>query len=300
MKKLFLFALTIIVASTFLTGCFENKSKYMIIDLPTGKVSYADVEPIGICCLDVYKTTKLVLRRIEPGTFVMGSPTSELGRRDNEKRYDVKIIKPFYIGVFEITQKQYQLIAGYNPSEFKGDTKPVHNVSYNDIRGREKGAAYPDNDEVDDYSFFGKLRARSKMNFDLPTEAQWEYACRAGTTTALNNGTDLSDISKDKNLDILGFYVWNGGRDGEKDNGPTVVGSYRPNFWGIYDMHGNVYEWVLDKYEQYDGDAMHNSYRVLRGGGWDCYASGCRSASRHRDYPDDVYNSFGFRAALVQ
>ena len=289
----------------------------MVIDLPSGEVTYMYAEPQGGWS-DIYKAVKLVLRRVEPGTFTMGSPESELGRSSDETQHEVTITKPFYIGVFEITQTQYQLIAGYNPSEFKGDTKPVHNVSYNDIRGREKGAAWPDNDDVDDYSFLGKLRARSKMNFDLPTEAQWEYACRAGTTTALNNGTNLSCTNlyineKDVNLDKLGRYWFNGGvtRNDYTYKGPTYVGAYQPNAWGIYDMHGNVCEWCLDfySYSGYEpvsdpkGPSEGNS-RVLRGGSWiSFYAYYCRSAYRYYNYncyPDNGSNTRGFRVALVQ
>ena len=276
----------------------------MIIDLPSGEITYTDIEPLGGWTYE-HRSEKLVLRRIKSGTFIMGSPTNELGRSEDEVQHKVTISKPFYIGIFEITQKQYQIITGNNPSEFKGDTKPVHDVSYNDIRGREKGVAWPDNDDVDDYSFLGKLRARTKMNFDLPTEAQWEYACRAGTTTALNNGTDLSSVGIDKNLDLLGFYVGNGGIDGLDEGierwkwkGPTVVGSYRPNFWDLYDMHGNVEEWCLDKY--YPKDASKNSPRVLRGGSWEGDDSYCRSAYRYYRAPDYANWSYGFRVVLVQ
>ena len=337
MKKLFLFSLTIFAVSTLITGCFENKlndikskfskpkAKYMVIDLPSGEVNYMDNEPPGGWS-DIYKTVKLVLRRIEPGTFIMGSPVSELGRlgrNDYETQHEVTITKPFYIGIFEITQKQYKLI--YNPpfippfNRFKGDTKPADSVSYEDIRGRDKGASWPRNDKVDDYSFLGKLRARLKMKFDLPTEAQWEYACRAGTTTALNNGTNLSSIDTDNNLDNLGLYAGNGGYDRGKSKGPTDVGSFRPNSWGLYDMHGNVWEWCLDWYDSYDGDATYpkrreheyDNCRVLRGGGWHDHARHCRSATRAKTNPGThgvhlegpgygYYSGNGFRVVLVQ
>ena len=141
MKKFFLVACAAVFVSVFLTGFVENKSKYMAIDLSNGEVSYIDVEPSGGWS-DDYKTSKLVLRRIEAGTFVMGSPTNELGRFDNENSHEVTIDRPFYIGVFEITQKQYQIIAGRDPSEYKGGTLPVQNVSFLDIRGREKASNF--------------------------------------------------------------------------------------------------------------------------------------------------------------
>lgn len=315
MKKLFLLICTDIIALMLLTGCFENRDKYMVIDLFSGEVSYMDAEPPGDWS-DIYKTSKLVLRRIEPGTFTMGSPESELGRFPDETQHEVTITKPFYIGVFEITQKQYQLIAGYNPSDkrFMRDTKPVDRISYEDIRGRDKGASWPNNDEVDDYSFMGKLRARLKMNFDLPTEAQWEYACRAGTTTALNNGTNLSNAYyEDFNLNKLGRYAHNGGivrerfTNKDEENGHTYVGSFQPNNWGIYDMHGNVFEWCLDYYSGSCYESVSDPkgpnggiYRVLRGGGWGSYARYCRSADRNYRNPDAGFGSGGFRVALVQ
>ena len=288
MKKFFLFACAAVFASVFLTGFVENKTKYMAIDLSSGEVTYMDTEPQEGWS-DAYKTAKLVLRRIEAGTFVMGSPTNELGRFNNENSHEVTIDKPFYIGVFEITQKQYQIIAGRDPSEFVGDTKPVQNVSFLDIRGREKGAAWPANDDVDDYSFLGKLRAKLKMNFDLPTEEQWEYACRAGTVTALNNGTNLASIDTDSNLDILGLYAGNGGLDLWKSKGPTAVGSYCPNSWGLYDMHGNVWEWCL---------AGNTGIRVFRGGCWRSRAGNCRSARRDGNCSGNASALYGFRVVL--
>ena len=290
MKKFFLFVCAAVVVSVFLTGFVENKAKYMAIDLSSGEVTYMDTEPQEGWS-DAYKTAKLVLRRIEAGTFIMGSLTNELGRFNNENSHEVTIDKPFYIGVFEITQKQYQLIAGRNPSEFVGDMKPVQNVSFLDIRGREKGAAWPANDDVDDYSFLGKLRAKFKMNFDLPTEEQWEYACRAGTATALNNGTNLASIDTDSNLDILGLYAGNGGLDLWKSKGPTVVGSYRPNSWGLYDMHGNVWEWCL---------AGNTEIRVFRGGCWRSRAGNCRSARRDGNCSGNASALYGFRVVLEE
>ncbi|MBR5902100.1 formylglycine-generating enzyme family protein [bacterium] len=288
MKKFFLFVCAAVFVSVFLTGFVENKAKYMAIDLSSGEVTYMDTEPQEGWS-DAYKTAKLVLRRIVAGTFIMGSPTNELGRFNNENSHEVTINRPFYIGVFEITQKQYQLITGCDPSEFVGDMKPVQNVSFLDIRGSEKGAAWPSNEDVDDHSFLGKLRARSKMNFDLPTEAQWEYACRAGTATALNNGTDLASIDKDGNLDTLGLYAGNGGLEIWKSKGPTTVGSYQPNAWGLYDMHGNVWEWCL---------SGKPGIRVFRGGCWRSRAGNCRAARRDGNCQGNASALYGFRVVL--
>lgn len=152
---------------------------YCVIDLSDGAnassypVSYLTDIPLG-GWTDEYKTTKLVLRLIEPGSFLMRGS------------YDVTLTNPFYCGVFEVTQKQYELVTGSNPSMAsygKGSSYPVHCVSYNMIRGSSNGAMWPSSSAVDSSSFTGQLQARTGIDFDLPTEAQWEYACRAGTIT---------------------------------------------------------------------------------------------------------------------
>jgi formylglycine-generating enzyme required for sulfatase activity len=298
----------------------ENKSKvkiknfgpktYMVIDLKDYSVSYLPDVPAG-GWTDEYKTEKLVLRYIPAGSFVMGSPEDELGRRGNETQHKVTLTRPFYMGVFQVTQKQYELITGDNPSRFKGETHPVEYVYYDKLRGEEKGSWWPFNDLVDEDSFFGILCAKSGLRFDLPTEAQWEYACRAGTTTAWNNGKDITDTEKDPKdpeLDKLGRYRFNGGRDEHgKLIDHVVVGSYLPNGWGLYDMHGNVWEWCLDRYGEYPnaeatdpkGAETLCGDRVLRGGSWYLDADFCRSAGRFSSYPFLADGYYGFRVALV-
>ena len=203
---------------------------------------------------DEYKTTKLVLRKVEAGSFTMGSPTNELGRSDGETRHHVTIRKPFYMGVFEVTQKQWELATGARPSFFTNAaawaTRPVESVTYLDIRGTSRGTNWPASARVDAGSFLGILRAKTGLDFDLPTEAQWEYACRAGTTTALNSGKDLTAEDACPNLAELARYSRNGGNPSTSSSdasaGTAKVGSYLPNAWGFYDMHGNVTEWCLD------------------------------------------------------
>ena len=236
---------------------------YYVIDLSGGPdavnypVTTLSAMPTG-GWTDEYKTTKLVLRRIEPGTFLMCGSVS------------TTISQPFYIGVFEVTQKQYELVMGSKPSCFKGDMRPVECVSYNDIRGAYAGAGWPASSLVDSISFLGKLRAKVGFDtLDLPTEAQWEYACRAGTTSAYNNGGDTEDDLKtlgrcDDNCDD--------GRGGYS-GAHTTAGSYAPNAWGLYDMHGNVWEWCLDWFDTLAGGSDpkgsgSGEYRVARGG---CY-----------------------------
>lgn len=230
---------------------------YMVVDLSGGvdalsyPVSYLSSVPEGGWG-DEYKTTKLVLRLIPPGSFMMGSPSDEPGRRSYEDLHGVVLTKPFYIGVFEVTQKQYELVMGGNPSSYRGDMRPVERVSYNDIRGSVNGAGWPTHNQVDANSFMGRLRSKVNMLFDLPTEAQWEYACRAGTSTGLNSGKEYdggkncNEVARwNNNRENYDYYgrVWDG-KGGYTQT--TTVGCYLGNAWGLYDMHGNVDEWCCD------------------------------------------------------
>lgn len=264
---------------------------YMIIDLSGGTnatnfaISYLDDVPEG-GWTDEYKTTKLVLRKIKAGSFTMGSPSSEYGRQEDEVQHTVTLTKPFYAGVFEVTQKQFELIMGFNPSAYKGENRPVEHIAFDWLRGTEKGINWPANSEVDETSFFGILRSKTRMTFDLPTEALWEFACRAGTTTAWNNGKDRARTMTDPELDKLGRYCYNTGDGKGEYSQHTTVGLYLPNDWGLYDMHGNVEEWCLDWYGSYNGDATDpkgaesGELRLLRGGSWDTATNGCRSSRR--------------------
>ena len=242
---------------------------------------------------DTCRTTELWLRKIPAGTFVMGSPEDEVGRGYNEAQHEVTLTDDYYIGVFECTQKQWELVMGSNPSQYKGDCRPVERVSYDMIRGtgEQAGAGWPTyGHEVDITSFMGKLQGKTGLVFDLPTEAQWEYACRAGTTTALNSGKNLltTENEEDANLDEVGRNKFNqtDGRGGFSSV-HTKVGSYLRNAWGLYDMHGNVDEWCLDCYDDYGAVAVENplgpnldSHHVWRGGSLYYLVDRCRSASR--------------------
>ena len=289
----------------------ETTPLYLVVNLNTGAVTPSPTGPD--LSNDTCRTTELWLRRIQKGTFTMGSPASEVGRNSDETQHQVTLTEDFYIGVFEITQKQYSLIYGSNPSYYKGDTRPVESVSYNDIRGTGStdGAGWPAyGHAVDSGSFLGKLRAKTGKTFDLPTEAQWEYACRAGTTTALNTGKNLTSKDQDSAMEEAGRYRYNqnDGKGGYSSN-HTKVGSYLPNAWGLYDMHGNVWEWCLDWYNSDLGSSAvtdpkgPNSgfNRVIRGGGWYDSARYCRSAYRNSYYYpscNDDY-SLGFRVVLL-
>lgn len=287
---------------------------YVVVNLSGGAsaasypVTKLAAAPPGGFNTDEYKTTKLVLRRIEPGTFTMGSPAGEVGRLDDyETQHPVTLTKAFYIGIFELTQKQWELVTGSNPSSYTGGNRPVEGVSYNDIRGSSAGAGWPASDEVDATSFLGKLRARTSHRWDLPTEAQWEYACRAGTTTALNSGKNLTNTGEDSNMAEVGRYRYNrdDGKGGYSEY--ATVGSYAPNAWGLYDMHGNVEEWCRDWWQSSLGSgaatdpngASSGSERVLRGGNWHIGARDCRSACRGFGGPFDVGDDIGFRPSMV-
>ena len=245
---------------------------YMVVDLSSGSsstsypVSYLDAVPSGGWG-NAYKTTKLVLRRIGAGTYKMQNASN------------VTLTKPFYIGVYEITQKQWSLLMGSNPAKNYGveDVRPVYNISHNTIRGSSNGAKWPLSSAVDSSSFLGKLRSRTGHAFDLPTEAQWEYACRAGTTTTYSYGNSANE-------NYMWYYANENSTYGS-NFGAHPVGTKRANPWGLYDMHGNVWELCLDwsgtlAYGTDPKGPSSGSYRVKRGGAWNCEWDQCTSSKR--------------------
>jgi formylglycine-generating enzyme required for sulfatase activity len=233
--------------------------------------------------------------RINGGTFTMGSPASEVGRGGDEGPQRQVTVSSFYIGRHEVTQKEYEEVMGTNPSRFKGNNLPVETVSWFDVieycnrRSQREGLtpAYT-------ISGSGNNRTvtwnRNADSYRLPTEAEWEYACRAGTTTAYNTGAVINNNT--------GWYNVNSG-------GRTYpVGEKPANAWGLHDMHGNVFEWCWDWYGSYSNGAQTNptgassgSSRVLRGGSWSDSAEYVRSAYRVDGYPNYRFNSIGFRLA---
>ena len=262
-------------------------SSYCVVDLSGGasakkySISYLNDEPEGGFNTSDYKTMKLVLKCLRPKAFIMGDDQSNESHR-------VTLTKPFYMGLFEVTQKQWELVMGSNPSSFKGDERPVEQVSYEMIRGSLEGIQWPVSNAVDADSFLGKLRARTGIDFDLPTEAQWEYACRAGTTTTYSYG-DSAD----------GDYMWYGNNSERQTH---EVGTRKPNPWGFYDMHGNVWEWCLNRYGDlsYGTDPKGPSSgfsRVVHGGSWGGGASACASFYRHYTLLSYGHDFLGFRLA---
>lgn len=284
--------------------------EYLIVDLTNGTNTTSASAPSDLLDNPVYKTTKLVLRKITAGTFTMGSPTSENGRDpNNETQHQVTLTQDFYIGIFEITQAQYIAMSGFetNPSLMFGDKNPVESVSWNTIRG----GIWPGTQGTPGSgTWLAALNSLTGLTFDLPTEAQWEYACRAGTTKAYNdytkNGGAGSDClnnadGEDTNLNPLGRYKYNcplNALSGE-------VGSYQKNYWGLYDMHGNVGEFCLDRFGFYNGDetdpqgALNGSDRVSRGGSWSDIPSSCRSAYRSSYEQSGIIGNRGFRVILL-
>jgi formylglycine-generating enzyme required for sulfatase activity len=300
------------------------QSRFLVVDMAGGKdaESWPVTELAGMPesgWTDEYKTTKLLLRRISGGSpFKMGSPTNELGRSSSpyeEAQHSATLSKEYFIGVFEVTQRQWELATGKRPSCFSNPscyaTRPVEQVSYDAIRGTGAGTNWPATDTVDAGTFLGILRAKTGRAFDLPTEAQWEYACRAGTTNALNSGKDLTTTTNCPNMAEVGRYWYNSGRTADPDpacgtsQATAPVGSYRPNTWGLFDMHGNVDEWCLDWYGSYSTSSVTDptgpstgTARVLRGGCWVEWAGRCRSATRASREPSAESSFFGFRLCL--
>ena len=229
-------------------------------------------------------TLETTFALIPAGTFMMGSPNGESGDRD-ETLHQVTISKPFYMQTTEVTQGQWQKVMGHNPSRFNscGNDCPVEQVSWNAVQ-----------------EFIGKLNGMERTDrYRLPTEAQWEYAARAGTTTPFNTGSSCLETDQ-ANYD--GSYPLSGCSKGEYRQKTVRVGSFAPNPWGLYDMHGNVMEWVQDVKGDYlaasitdpEGPAW-GTHRVIRGGSWDNLPSDCRSARRVNFVPGSRSSLQGFR-----
>jgi uncharacterized protein (TIGR02996 family) len=215
----------------------------------------------------------LELALIPPGRFLMGSPEDEPGRMSDEgPRHRVKIAEGFWLGVYPVTQTQWRAVMGDNPSRFPGGQRPVEQVS-----------------RADALAFCVALGRRTGGKYRLPTEAEWEYACRAGTTTAYHFGPWASP-------QLLSC-------DGQHGEETTPVGLFPPNAWGLYDMHGNVWEWCGDRKRWYGGADVidpcetESGVPVARGGAWVSEPGLCRSASRWGD-PGRRHGFLGFRLAM--
>jgi formylglycine-generating enzyme required for sulfatase activity len=230
--------------------------------------------------------------RINPGTFLMGSPEDEPGRREGESpQHEVRITKPFYISVTPVTQEQYEKVKNKNPSRFRkhrggGPDHPVENVTWDQaVRFCDRLSRMPE-EEI------------HHRIYRLPTEAEWEYACRAGTTTPFYCGKQLTGE--------FAIFAGSGGKYGGKSTAP--VGQTLANAWGLHDMHGNVFEWVQDWFDEYyyfdsppedPPGPKTGTLRTIRGGCWESPAHDCRSAARRGHMPDAPSETIGFRVVLV-
>ncbi|MGE5243202.1 MAG: formylglycine-generating enzyme family protein [Betaproteobacteria bacterium] len=227
----------------------------------------------------------LPLVEIGAGRFMMGSPTAEFGRGIDEVQHEVTITRPFFLGRFEVTQHDWRAVMGANPSHFGGCERcPVERVNYFEVR-----------------EFLARLNTgQREFVYRLPTEAEWEYGCRAGTTTPFNTGADLTAEQANYN----GTFPYIGFRHGPNRERTTPVGSFAPNAWGLYDMHGNVWEWTADWYGPYPAGPAADptgprtgEKRVIRGGSWYFDANSARCALRYTHAPQDRGFSLGFRVA---
>ncbi len=218
---------------------------------------------------------------IPSGVFMMGSSIDESGRGDDERQHPVTLTKGFFMQITEVTQGQWKAIMAHNPSSFKncGNECPVEQVSWDDVQG-----------------FIRKLNQREgEYTYRLPTEAEWEYAARAGSTTRFAFGDDA---------DRLGEYAWNDSNSGDKTH---AAGKKKPNAWGLYDMHGNAWEWCQDWYaSKYPKRSSTDptgrssgSSRVIRGGGWCSMPEGVRSGRRSSFSSEKGYKSIGFRLVMI-
>ena len=213
------------------------------------------------------------LKLMPAGEFMMGSPEPDNPAMSHgSPQHKVRITKPFYLGVYEVTQAEYARVMGENPSRFKGASNPVEQVSWDDAT-----------------EFCKKLSAKEGKTYRLPTEAEWEYACRAGTTTEYSFGNDAAS---------LGEYAW---FEGNSERKTHPVGQKKPNAWGLFDMHGNVGEWTRSAYLPYPfrrDDPRHSDptvRRVVRGGSWYDRADLARSGCRTSYWPWQRVFDVGFR-----
>ena len=241
----------------------------------------------GLWVAFTYKNVRQCFRWIKPGKFMMGSPGNEPERDEDEHLHEVKITQGFWLADTACTQALWQAVMGENPSGFKGAHRPVEMVSWNDC-----------------HAFIEKINGlKPGLRLRLPTEAEWEYACRAGTRTPFWFGDNITP----EQVNYDGDFPYAGGEKGE-DRGETVeVKSLPCNDWGLYQMHGNVWEWCSDWYGDYPTGIVidpigpsNGAYRVLRGGCWIYFGWFVRSACRGRGVPSFRSSITGFRLARGQ
>ena len=253
-----------------LTAAFVLPAAGIVCSIQGCKAKKQNTEPGNV----IVNSIGMKLAYIPAGKFDMGSPLDEKGRQEDEFQHRVKLTQPFRIGVTEVTQAQWEAVMSYNRSNFKGGDLPVEKISWRDA-----------------VTFCKKLSEKEGKIYRLATEAEWEYACRAGATGAFS-GTG--------NLNEMGWYEANS----EQKSHPAAA--KRPNGWGLYDMHGNVSEWCGDRYspdypEELVTDPVgpaKGSYRVIRGGSWGYFARSCRCAARSSAPESYQLKQTGFRVVM--
>ncbi|MBW4641987.1 MAG: SUMF1/EgtB/PvdO family nonheme iron enzyme [Goleter apudmare HA4340-LM2] len=265
----FQFETVTVNAQGSITNRRNGEARYLIENLATG--------------------VTLEMLQIPGGTFTMGSPTGEAERGTDESPQRQVTVPGFFMGRYAVTQAQYQAIMGNNPANFQGEKRPVETVSWNEV-----------------VEFCQKLSQKTGRTYRLPSEAEWEYACRAGTTTPFHFGATITtDLA---NYD--GNFTYAAAPKGQYRQQTTPGGTFPPNAFGLYDMHGNVWEWCQDHYhDNYNGaptdgrawvnDNDNQSLRLLRGGSWFNFPVLCRSALRVRTSPGFRDDDVGFRVVLV-
>jgi formylglycine-generating enzyme required for sulfatase activity len=282
----------------------------LIVELKSGQ-EISQIQPIPVEKETLKENVILDLVFIPAGKFLMGSPPDEVDRDWYQKYYpetnnlDVEgpqhqvKVQPFWISQYPITQSQWRMVANLprlerdlvlDPSNFKGDQRPVESVSWDEAM-----------------EFCTRLSYHTKKTYRLPTEAEWEYACRAGTIAPFHFGKDIiPDLENYNGNFTYGNFTYADGATVKYRQATTDTGSFGVvNAFGLADLHGNVLEWCLDYWHPTyagaptDGSAWladgYKTYRVARGGSWNNYPSHCRSAARHRYYPDYRNNNVGFR-----
>jgi eukaryotic-like serine/threonine-protein kinase len=315
--KWLLFGGTGVIGSVACSQLFKNSSTSVACSLPTAatstktgsvprltKIQFTSVKldsygkivdrPAGqaeIFTEDLGNGVSLSMVKIPAGKFIMGSPANEEARYESENPQHQVTVPEFYLGQTLVTQGQWQSLMGNNPSGFKGDNKlPVDSVRW-----------------LDAMNFCQKLSRKTGHTYRLPSEAEWEYACRASTTTPFAFGETITPAM----VNYDGNYTYGKAAIGEYRQKTTVVGSFPANLFGLYDMHGNLWEWCEDDWhDNYnkapnDGSAWLNpkrkasDYKILRGGSWLSFPFGCRAAHRLRDVIDFQHDFIGFRVVCA-
>jgi formylglycine-generating enzyme required for sulfatase activity len=239
--------------------------------------------------IDVADGVTMTFVLVPPGKFLMGSPATEPSRVGNETLHEVTLTEPFDLGKYEVTQAQYLALTGHNPSHFKGADLPVDQVLWEEAR---------------DYAARLTKKQGERDLYRLPTEAEWEYACRGGRPSSQPFGVGDGRALSSREANFNGSHPYGGAAEGPFPQTTVRVGSYPANALGLYDMHGNVWEWCADRYGAYPAGRVSNpsgpaegSPRVGRGGSWRHEGGNCRAAARGIMKPGDRHDWLGFRLA---